>query len=66
MIYAPQSKEEVQTVMEIIKAGVGWISGEKFVPVPEEEGRDLPFAATEQLPCPDEKAMDHRCGAVAS
>jgi len=27
MIYAPRSKLEVDTVMEIIKAGVGWISG---------------------------------------
>lgn len=30
MIYAPRTREEVDTVMEIIKAGIGWISGEQF------------------------------------
>jgi len=66
MIYAPRSKEEVEVVMEIIKAGVGWISGEKFVPSPLEESRDMSPVATPQLPTLDKNCMDHRCGAVAS
>ncbi|KAI5795259.1 hypothetical protein EDC01DRAFT_615300 [Geopyxis carbonaria] len=30
MIYAPRSKEEVETIVVIIKAGVCWVRGEKF------------------------------------
>jgi len=30
MIYAPRTTEEVAVVMEIIKAGIGWVSGEAF------------------------------------
>ncbi|KAF8539127.1 hypothetical protein BDD12DRAFT_738370 [Trichophaea hybrida] len=63
MIYAPRSKEEVETVMEIIKASVGWISGETFVPNPSEEAQNImPFIAPEQ----PHDCMDQRCGAVAS
>ena len=32
MIYAPQTKDEVAIVMEIIKAASGWISGDRFSP----------------------------------
>ena len=66
MVYAPRSKEEVEVVMEIIKAGVGWISGEKFVHNPAEESRDMPSAVTAQLLVLDKNFMDQRCGAVAS
>jgi hypothetical protein len=30
MIYAPQDEEQLDTVIEIIKAAAGWISGKKF------------------------------------
>ena len=28
MIYAPRTEEEVGLVLEIVKAGIGWVSGE--------------------------------------
>lgn len=28
MVYAPRTEEEVKTVMDIILAGYGWVSGE--------------------------------------
>ncbi|CCX06271.1 hypothetical protein FPQ18DRAFT_328980 [Pyronema domesticum] len=34
MVYAPRTEEEVEIVMQIIYAGIGWISGEEFPPVP--------------------------------
>lgn len=30
MIYAPRTKEEVNVVMDIILAGIGWVSGEQL------------------------------------
>lgn len=30
MIYAPRTKEEVGVVMEIMLAGIGWVSGERL------------------------------------
>lgn len=30
MIYAPRTEEEVSVVMEIILAGIGWVSGERL------------------------------------
>lgn len=30
MIYAPRTEEEISVVMEIILAGVGWVSGERL------------------------------------
>jgi len=66
MVHAPKSKEEVEVVTDITNAGVGWISGEKFVPNPAEESRDMPSGATAQLLVLDKNFMDHRCSAVAS
>ncbi|KAA8908141.1 hypothetical protein FN846DRAFT_946113 [Sphaerosporella brunnea] len=65
MVYAPRSKEEVDTVMEIIKAGVGWISGEKFEEHQDKDSRDF-AAAGDQMPLLRENCMHHRRGAVAS
>ena len=62
MIYAPRSKLEVDTVMEIIKAGVGWISGEAF----SEDTPDVEKRTKMAAPTLDAGCMDHRCGAVAS
>ena len=62
MVYAPRTKEEVETVMEIIKAGIGWISGERFVPGAPEEPT-LHVASPHQQ---SHESMHHRCGAVAS
>lgn len=64
MIYAPRSNEEVDTVMEIIKAGVGWISGEAFNLNDTWEVKHdgmIPFADTPQVEC-----MDCRRTAAAS
>lgn len=30
MIYAPRTEEEISVVMEIILAGIGWVSGERL------------------------------------
>jgi hypothetical protein len=47
MIYAPRSKEELKTVMKIINASIGWISGEKFNSKPSEESQNnMPIVAT--------------------
>jgi uncharacterized spore protein YtfJ len=66
MIYAPRSKDEVDTVMQIIKAGVGWISGEKFEADTNTESQGSDAAAGAQMPNLNEKCVDHSCGAVAS
>jgi len=39
MIYAPRTEEEVGLVLEIVKAGIGWVSGE---PLDESEARLYP------------------------
>jgi hypothetical protein len=66
MVYAPRSKDEVDTVMQIIKAGVGWISGEKFEADNNIESRDSDATAGAQMPTLDEECVDYCCGAVAS
>ena len=58
MIYAPRSRDEVETVMEIIKAGIGWISGERFMPGAPEA--PAPAAPQQQ----SHESMHHCCTAV--